>query len=82
MRIDKKNGKTLWKVDRPTNAIRESPDSYTTPGLLRYGKTTEIVITGGDCVTGHDPATGQDSGANGLNPENNLFYRIVALPII
>jgi outer membrane protein assembly factor BamB len=83
MRIDKKNGKTLWKVDRPTNAIRESPDSYTTPGLLRYGKTTEIVITGGDCVTGHDPANGKELWrANGLNPDNNPFYRIVASPII
>ena len=83
MRIDKKTGKTLWKVDRPTNAIRESPDSYTTPGLLRYGKTTEIVITGGDCVTGHDPANGKELWrANGLNPENNPFYRIVASPII
>jgi outer membrane protein assembly factor BamB len=83
MRIDKKNGKTLWKVDRPTNAIKESPDSYTTPGLLRYGKTAEIVITGGDCVTGHDPATGQELWrANGLNPDNNPFYRIVASPII
>jgi outer membrane protein assembly factor BamB len=83
MRIEKKSGKTLWKVDRPTNAIRESPDSYTTPGLLRHGKTTEIVITGGDCVTGHDPATGKELWrANGLNPENNPFYRIVASPII
>ena len=83
MRIDKKNGKTLWKVDRPTNAIRESPDSYTTPALLRYGKTTEIVITGGDCVTGHDPATGKELWrANGLNPDNDPSYRIVASPII
>ena len=83
MRIDKKSGKTLWKVDRPTNALRESPDSYTTPGLLRYGKTTEIIITGGDCVTGHDPATGKELWrANGLNPDNNPFYRIVASPII
>ena len=83
MRIDKKNGKTLWKVDRPTNAIRESPDSYTTPGLLRYGKTTEIVITGGDCVTGHDSATGKELWrANGLNPDNSPMYRIVASPII
>jgi outer membrane protein assembly factor BamB len=83
MRIDKKNGKTLWKVDRPTNAIRESPDSYTTPALLRYGKTTEIVITGGDCVTGHDQATGKELWrANGLNPDNNPSYRIVASPII
>lgn len=83
LRIDKKNGKTIWKVDRPTNAIRESPDSYTTPALLRYGKTTEIVITGGDCVTGHDVATGKELWrANGLNPDNNPFYRIVASPII
>ena len=83
MRIDKKSGKTLWKVDRPTNALRESPDSYTTPGLLRYGKTTEIIITGGDCVTGHDPATGKELWrANGLNPDHNPFYRIVASPII
>ena len=83
MSIDKKSGKTVWKVDRPTNAIRESPDSYTTPGLLRYGKTTEIVVTGGDCVTGHDPATGKELWrANGLNPDNNPNYRIVASPII
>jgi outer membrane protein assembly factor BamB len=83
MRIDKKTGKTLWKVDRPTSAIRESPDSYTTPALLRYGKSTEIVITGGDCVTGHDPETGQELWrANGLNPDKNEFYRIIASPII
>ena len=83
MRVEKKTGKTLWKVDRPTSAIRESPDSYTTPALLRYGKNIEIVITGGDCVTGHDPATGKELWrANGLNPENNPFYRIVASPII
>ena len=83
MRIDKTTGKTLWKVERPTNAIRESPDAYTTPGLLRYGKNVEIVITGGDCVTGHDPATGKELWrANGLNPDNDPSYRIVASPVI
>ena len=83
MRVDKKTGKTLWKVDRPTNALMESPDSYTTPGLLRLGKTTEIVITGGDCATGHDIATGKELWrANGLNPDNSRTYRIVASPII
>ena len=83
LRIDKKTGKTVWRVERPTSAIRESPDSYTTPGLLRYGKTTEIVITGGDCVTGHDPETGVELWrANGLNPDNDPFYRIVASPVI
>lgn len=83
MSIDKKSGKTTWKVERATAAIRESPDSYTTPGLLKYGKNVEIVITGGDCVTGHDPATGKELWrANGLNPENNPFYRIIASPVV
>ena len=83
MRIDKKTGKTLWKVERATAAIRESPDSYTTPAALRYGKNIEIVITGGDCVTGHDPATGKELWrANGLNPDNDPNYRIVASPVI
>ncbi|HSE21653.1 MAG TPA: PQQ-binding-like beta-propeller repeat protein [Pyrinomonadaceae bacterium] len=83
LRIDKKTGQTRWKVDRPTSAIRESPDSYTTPAVLKYGKTTEIVITGGDCVTGHDAETGKELWrANGLNPENDPFYRIVASPIV
>src|SRR3954471_24882272 len=35
LRIDKKSGKTLWRVERPTKAIRESPDSYTTPALAK-----------------------------------------------
>jgi len=83
MRIDAKSGKTLWKVDRPTDAIQESPDSYTTPALLQYNGKTEIVITGGDVVTGHDPATGKELWrAKGLNPDNIPSYRIISSPIV
>lgn len=83
LRIDKKTGKTIWRVERPTNAIRESPDSYTTPALMRHGNEVEVVITGGDCVTGHDPITGKELWrANGLNPDNNPNYRIVASPVV
>jgi outer membrane protein assembly factor BamB len=83
MRLDKMTGKTLWRIERPTDAIRESPDSYTTPALLQYDGKTEIVITGGDCVTGHDPETGQELWrANGLNPLNDTNYRIVASPVV
>jgi outer membrane protein assembly factor BamB len=83
LRIDKATGRTLWRVERPTKAIRESPDSYTTPALLRYGNTTEIVLTGGDVVTGHDPATGKELWrSDGLNPTNNPAYRIVASPFV
>jgi len=83
LRIDAAGGETVWRQERPTEALRESPDSYTTPALLTYDGITEIVITGGDAVTGHDPVTGQELWrADGLNPTRNRAYRIVASPII
>jgi outer membrane protein assembly factor BamB len=82
LRIDKMAGKTVWRVERPTTARMESPDAYTTPALLQYGNTTEIVLTGGDVVTGHDPANGKELWrASGLNPDNDPNYRIVASPV-
>ena len=83
LRIDKKTGKTLWRVERPTDAVQESPDSYTTPALLRYGRHTEIVITGGDYVTGHDPATGKELWrGGGFNLQKEQAYRIIASPVV
>jgi outer membrane protein assembly factor BamB len=83
LRIDKKTGQTVWRVVRPTDAIRESPDSYTTPTLLRYANRVEIVVTGGDCITGHDPATGAELWrATGFNPGNNPAQRIIASPVV
>jgi outer membrane protein assembly factor BamB len=83
LRIDGATGKTLWRVERPTHARFESPDAYTTPALLKYGATSEIVVAGGDAVTGHDPATGRELWrANGLNPHNDGSYRIVASPVV
>ena len=81
LKIDTMSGKTLWKVERPTIARNESPDSYTTPLWVPVGSGAELVITGGDAVTGHDPATGKELWrADVLNPTNNGAYRIVASP--
>lgn len=83
LRIDKKTGKTVWRVERPTDAVHESPDSYTTPALLRYGGSVEIVVSGGDCVTGHDPATGKEIWrGNGFNPQKDPAYRVIASPVV
>jgi outer membrane protein assembly factor BamB len=83
LRIDKTTGKTLWRVERPTQAIQESPDSYATPLLVKVGNAYEIVIVGGDVVTGHDPKDGKELWRlGGLNPENNPYYRIVASPMV
>ena len=83
LRIDGATGKTEWKVDRPTNARLESPDAYTTPTVVRRGGVSEIVITGGDVATGHDPATGQEIWrVEGLNPQSAPNYRLIATPVV
>ena len=44
---------------------------------------SELVITGGDVVTGHDLDTGRERWrADGLNTRNNGAYRIVASPVV
>jgi outer membrane protein assembly factor BamB len=83
LKIDGRTGKTLWKVERPTDAVVESPDAYTTPALLEYSGKKEIVVSGGDVVTGHDPATGKELWrAEGLNPGKARNYRIIASPLV
>lgn len=83
LKIDAATGETLWRVERLTNAIRESPDAYITPAILEYEGGTELVITGGDVVTGHSLASGEELWRmDGLNPENNPNYRIVASPVV
>lgn len=82
LKIDAKTGKTVWRVERPTDAIRESPDSYATPVVLKLGNAEELIINGGDCVTGHDLATGKELWrGRGFNPDNNPFNRIIASPV-
>ena len=83
LRISKVNGRTIWRQERPTNARFESPDSYTTPAIVRNGNDLELVITGGDAVTGHDVNTGKELWrATALNPTNDGAYRIVASPVV
>jgi outer membrane protein assembly factor BamB len=83
LRIDAKTGKTVWRVTRPTDAVGEAHDAYTTPTLLRYGNRVEIVVLGADCVTGYDQATGEELWrGTGLNPDKSPMYASVASPVV
>jgi outer membrane protein assembly factor BamB len=83
VKLDGKSGKTLWRIERPTDAIRESPDSYTTPVIVTSGGKRQLVITGGDYVTGHDLETGKElwRGA-GLNPRKAPANRMVSSALV
>jgi outer membrane protein assembly factor BamB len=79
LRIDKMTGKTLWRIERPVTANRESHDSYSTPTLAKIGDTTQLVVLGGDVVTGHDLKTGEEIWRmTGFNPTNDGAYRTIA----
>ena len=80
--LDGASGETAWKVERPTDAPMEAPDAYTTPILLAHPDGEQVVVSGGDYVTGHDPETGEELWrVGGLNPREAGNYRIVASPI-
>lgn len=82
VRVDAKTGKNIWRVERPTDAQRESPDSYTTPALLKNGARMELVVSGGDYVTGHDLASGKELWrGGGFNLNKDPFFRVIASPV-
>ncbi len=81
LKIDKMSGKTIWRVERPNPAVNESPDAYITPAWIEANGRAELIITGGDVVSGHDPATGKEYWrADVLNPaaQRRLSHRRVA----
>jgi len=83
LRIDALTGRTVWRVERPTDAIHESPDSYSTPTLLHHNGQTQLIVTGGDVVTSHNLETGAEVWrADILNPQNRSNYRIISSPLV
>jgi outer membrane protein assembly factor BamB len=80
--VDPKTGKTLWKVERPTDADSESPDDYSTPIIVRVKGTEQLIVSGGDYVTGHNLSSGKELWRmGGFNPEHQRAYRTIASSI-
>ena len=67
---------------RPTPS-RSRPTRTRRRRCCAYGGREEIVISGADYVTGHDPATGAELWrAGGPEPAKDRNYRVVASPIV
>ncbi len=80
--VDPKTGKTIWKVERPTDADYESPDDYSTPIVVRVKGKEQLIVSGGDYVTGHDLSSGNELWRmGGLNPDHQRAYRTIASSI-
>ncbi|MCJ7679532.1 MAG: PQQ-like beta-propeller repeat protein, partial [Candidatus Aminicenantes bacterium] len=81
--LEAATGKVNWRQERPTDAVAESPDAYTTPVVHTVNGREELIISGADYVTGHDFETGKEIWrAAGLNPLNRQNYRVVGTPVV
>ena len=77
-------GQELWRSPRASRAVMESRESYGTPiPAVRNGRT-ELIVTGGDIVSGHDPATGKELWRWGTWNEGHRegFWRLVPSPVV
>lgn len=76
------DGSELWRVTRPSDAISESLEAFSTPVPAVLKGRPELVVAGGDCVSGHDPATGKELWRWGTwNPDKIGHWRLVPSPV-
>lgn len=81
--LNKRTGEVHWKADRKLPAPTESAQSYSTPLVMKKGRTETLVVLGGDHVTAHNVSDGKELWrVGGLNPTGDQYFRSIASPVI
>ena len=79
--LNPQTGKTLWRHVRKTDAVEESQESYATPLPYEGPRGTEIIVYGGDYVTGHRADTGAELWRCGsFNTQKEKVWRVITSP--
>ncbi len=80
--MDPKTGKELWRVTRPSAAVAESHEAFSSPIPFEFDGRKELLVVGGDCITGHNPQTGSELWRWGTwNPAKVPHWRLVPSPV-
>jgi outer membrane protein assembly factor BamB len=80
--LDPRTGKQIFKVVRPTEARQESREAFSSPIPHTSNGRTEILVSGGDMLSGHDPKTGDEYWRWGTwNPNRITHWRLVPSPV-
>jgi outer membrane protein assembly factor BamB len=80
--IDPATGTNLWRHIRPTDAMSEAFESYATPLPVATASGAQIVVVGGNYVTGHAISDGSEVWrCAGLNDRGERFWRVVPSPV-
>jgi len=81
---DPATGKDIWRVVRKDfDAKVESKEAYSTPMPYQAAEPAQVVLVGGDCVSGHDFDTGKEIWrAGGWNPQKIESFRMVPSVVV
>lgn len=80
--LNPQTGKDIWKVKRPTDAVAESMEAFSTPVATTHDGRRLVLLTGGDCITGHDAVSGAELWRWGTwNTEKIGHWRLVPSPV-
>jgi outer membrane protein assembly factor BamB len=80
--LDPKSGRELWRVIRPSEAVAESLEAFSTPIPHTHNGRKEIFVVGGDCITGHAADTGKELWRWGTwNDQKIGHWRLVPSPV-
>ncbi|MCP4260752.1 MAG: PQQ-binding-like beta-propeller repeat protein [Planctomycetes bacterium] len=81
--MEPNTGNTLWRHIRPSKAQRESLEAFTTPLPFSVNGNQQLLVIGGDVLTGHDLQTGRELWRWGTwNPMRITHWRHVPSPIM
>lgn len=81
--IDPQTGKDQWRQVRACEAKSEALEAFSTPVPFTHNGRKEFIIVGGDCITGHEPATGKELWRWGTwNPTHITHWRLVPSPTV
>ncbi len=80
--LDPANGQEIWKQVRPSAARQESREAFSSPVIFQHGDREELLMLGGDCITGNDIETGKELWRWGTwNPTKITHWRMVTSPV-
>jgi outer membrane protein assembly factor BamB len=85
--VDPATGTNVWRHIRPTDALSEAFEAYTTPLPLATPGGVQLIVVGGNYVTGHASSDGSNcgvaaaltTGTNGIGASRPPRWRLVIL---
>ena len=81
--LDLANGATRWRVERPSAALGEAQEAYSTPVPWQRQGRTEILVYGADRLSACAAADGRETWSwEDYNPERVNHWRVVTTPVV